>query len=64
MPKGDSWSRIPNYVKYNIEATETGHIIKIVTEQNVHTYVCDWPKYRRSYKLSDNKMKMENVNDR
>ena len=44
MPKGDSWSHIPNYVKYNIEATETGHVIKIVTEQNVHTYVCDWPR--------------------
>jgi hypothetical protein len=63
MPRGDSWSHIPTYVKYNIESTETGHIIKIITEENVHTFVCDWPTYRRNFGLSHQPTKMENNHD-
>jgi len=46
--RGDSYADIPNYIKYNIESTERGHIIKIITETGVHTYNCKWKDYRRT----------------
>ena len=46
--RGDSYADIPNYIKYNIEPTEGGHIIKIITETGVHTYNCKWRDYRRT----------------
>ena len=46
--RGDSYADIPNYIKYNIESTERGHIIKIITETGVHTYNCKWRDYRRT----------------
>ena len=48
MRKGDSYADIPNYIKYNIESTERGHIIKIITETGIHTYNCKWKDYRRT----------------
>ena len=46
--RGDSYADIPNYIKYNIESTERGHIIKIITETGIHTYNCKWKDYRRT----------------
>ena len=46
--RGDSYADIPNYIKYNIESTERGHIIKIITETGVHTYNCKWKDYKRT----------------
>ena len=46
--RGDSYADIPNYIKYNIESTEGGHIIKIITETGIHTYNCKWKDYRRT----------------
>ena len=45
--RGDSYADITNYIKYNIESTERGHIIKIVTQSGVHTYNCKWQSYKR-----------------
>ena len=50
--KGDSYAHIPNYVKYNIESTERGHIIKIITETGVHTYNCEWETYKRTSRFT------------
>jgi hypothetical protein len=46
--RGDSYADIPNYIKYNIESTEGGHIIKIITETGIHTYNCKWKDHRRT----------------
>jgi hypothetical protein len=50
-PKGkkkeDSETIISDYIKYNIEATNTGHLIKIITESGVHTIKCNWKDYKR-----------------
>ena len=46
--KGDSYADIPNYIRYYVESTERGHVIKILTETGLHTYNCKWKDYKRT----------------
>jgi hypothetical protein len=48
MEQGDTYGDISNYIKYNIESTERGHIIRIITETGIHTYNCKWKDYKRT----------------
>ena len=50
--KGDSYHDIPNYIRYYVDSTEKGHIIKIVTQSGVHTYNCKWQSYKRPQRLT------------
>ena len=51
--KEDSEIIISDYIKYNIEATNTGHLIKIVTESGVHTIKCNWKDYKRPREVDE-----------
>ena len=44
LKKGDSYCDIPNYIRYYVESTERGHIIKILTETGLKTFNCKWKK--------------------
>ena len=46
--KGDSYADIPNYIRYYVESTERGHIIKILTETGLKTFNCKRAHYKRT----------------
>jgi hypothetical protein len=53
--KGDSYADIPNYIRYYVESTERGHIIKILTETGLKTFNCKWADYKRPKPLTKTK---------
>jgi hypothetical protein len=51
MPKGDSFSEYPTYIKHWEEARPWGWEIRILTENGLHTIHCKWKKYKRPHDL-------------
>ena len=39
MKRGDSWARIPDYIKHTVEETEKGVTITIYAGDNVRVYL-------------------------
>ena len=41
MKQGNSWARIPDYIKHTVEETKKGVTITIYAGDNVHEYICE-----------------------
>ena len=41
MKRGDSWARIPDYIRHTVKETEKGVTITIYAGDNVHKYICE-----------------------
>ena len=41
MKRGDSWARIPDYIRHTVKETEKGVTITIYAGDNVHEYICE-----------------------
>jgi len=53
MPRGDSFSEYPTYIKHWEEARPWGWEIRILTQSGLHTIHCKWKNYRRAHDLRD-----------
>jgi len=41
MKQGNSWARIPDYIKHTVKETEKGVTITIYAGDNIHEYICE-----------------------
>jgi hypothetical protein len=41
MKQGNSWARIPDYIRHTVKETEKGVTITIYAGDNVHEYICE-----------------------